>query len=89
VGSIACEILTYLREHPGAEDTLEGVAEWWLLETRIRHSTGEVKAALEELVALSLVCVQRHQDGQRCYRANPTADNSAAGPQATGSENDT
>jgi hypothetical protein len=93
VGSVASEILNYIRDHPSAEDTLEGVIEWWLLETRIRHTNSEVKAALEELVALSLVRVQRHQDGRSCYRANPTADGTArngttAGSQAASSEND-
>jgi hypothetical protein len=93
LGSVAREILTYLREHPGAEDTLEGIVEWWLLEMRIRHTTVEVIAALEELVALSLVTVQRHRDGRNCYRANLMADgtprNGTADSQAASSENDT
>jgi len=87
-GSVAREILTYLREHPSAEDTLEGVVEWWLLETHIRRTTVEVKAALEELVASSLVIVQRHQDGRTCYKAKLLADGTAESPAAS-SENDT
>lgn len=35
--NIMQEILAYLSEHPDAEDTLAGIAEWWLLKQKVRH----------------------------------------------------
>jgi len=37
------EILEYLRKHPEASDTLEGIAEWWLLNQRIPTRCKESK----------------------------------------------
>ncbi len=50
---ITYDILGYLAEHPGAQDTLEGIIEWWLLEQEIKRQTGKVKEALTE------ACIQR------------------------------
>ena len=33
---VAKDILAYLAEHPQAMDTLEGIAEWWLMRQHIR-----------------------------------------------------
>lgn len=45
------EILAHLLAHPEAEETLEGIAEWWLLERAIERRFREVEAALDQLVA--------------------------------------
>ena len=52
---IAQDILRYLVKHPRAEDTLEGIYEWWLLEEDIARRTTEVNEALAELVGEGLV----------------------------------
>ena len=44
------EILAYLAAHPDCEDTLEGIAEWWLLERAIERRLREVETALDKLV---------------------------------------
>lgn len=46
---IAEQILAYLREHPDAGDTIEGISEWWLMEQRIKAEVATVKQALESL----------------------------------------
>jgi hypothetical protein len=69
--SLADEILSYLVQHPEAQDTVEGIAEWWLLEQRIRHSVADVTAALAEFEAQKLVVTRRGVDGRIHYRVNP------------------
>jgi len=52
---VVYKILAYLSEHPQAQDTLEGIVEWWLLEQQIKCRTVQVKEALAELVARGFV----------------------------------
>ena len=66
---MAAEILDYMVENPGAQDTLEGIVEWWLLENRIRRETRRVREALDELVALGLV-TESGPPGARRYQVN-------------------
>jgi predicted urease superfamily metal-dependent hydrolase len=67
---IAREVLAYLTEHPGAQDTLEGIVEWWLLDQAIREWTKNVREALMELVAEGLVIERNGRDGRTHYRVN-------------------
>jgi len=71
LGPVALEILSYLSAHQDAQDTVEGIAEWWLLEQRIRHVLAEVKKALVELVAHGLLFERMGADGRLRYRLNP------------------
>ena len=67
---IVSEILAYLTERPKAQDTLEGIVEWWLLEQRIKRETTRVKEALAELVARGFVLEERRREGRLHYRMN-------------------
>jgi DNA-binding PadR family transcriptional regulator len=67
---IADEILAYLVKHPEAQDTLEGITEWWLLEQRIRSAVAEVDGALRNLVAQDLLVTRRCADGRTYYALN-------------------
>jgi hypothetical protein len=64
------EILAYLAEHPNSQDTLEGIAEWWLLERQVVQRVGEVKEALDELVAGGLLIERAGADARSRYRVN-------------------
>lgn len=64
------EILAYLAGNPLAQDTLEGVAEWWLLEQKIKNLTAEVKQSLDDLVWRGLVLERRGKDARVHYRVN-------------------
>ncbi|HOC01012.1 MAG TPA: hypothetical protein PKM43_19955 [Verrucomicrobiota bacterium] len=64
------EVFEYLVQHPDAQDTLEGVCDWWLLERRVRRSVAEVEAALGKLVARGFVAARRGKDGNTHYRLN-------------------
>jgi hypothetical protein len=46
---VAAEILEYLKERPHAMDTLEGIAEWWLMRQRIRMNVGMLAQVLRRL----------------------------------------
>ena len=68
---LAHQILAYLAEHPLAQDTLEGILEWWLLDREITHQTSAVANALAELVAKGLILETRAKDSRAHYRLNP------------------
>lgn len=65
---IAREILAYLSDHPQANDTLEGIIEWWLLERKIRNQSAAVKEALEGLIEKGLVEVSFGSDSRMKYK---------------------
>ena len=67
---IGDEILAYLVDHPKAQDTLEGIVEWWLLEREIKFETARVKEALSELVDKGLILEKKGPDSQIHYRIN-------------------
>jgi len=64
------EILEYLVEHPHAQDTLEGIVQWWLLEQKIKQWITQAQTALEELIAQGLVLERKGEDGQIHYCVN-------------------
>ena len=72
IGShLAHQILAYLAEHPLAQDTVEGIMEWWLLDREIVHQTSAVTIALEGLAANGLILETRAKDSRAHYRLNP------------------
>lgn len=64
------EILSFLAESPGSRDTLEGIAEWWLLERDIRRETAKVRLALERLVAEGWLAGRPGADGRVHFSVN-------------------
>jgi hypothetical protein len=67
---IGNEILAYLVDHPKAQDTLEGIVNWWLLERAIKFQEAQVKKALAELVARELILEKKESNSQIHYRIN-------------------
>ena len=68
------EILAYFADHPQAQDTVEGIVEWWLLEQRIKRATTQVKAVLAQLVAEGLVIPRDGTAGRVYYPCQPAED---------------
>jgi hypothetical protein len=64
---VAYSILAYLFANPDAQDTLEGIVEWWLLHQQIQQQTRNVKQALAELTARGLVTAQTGADSRVRY----------------------
>jgi hypothetical protein len=52
---IARAILRYLQAHPEAKDTLDGIAQWWLLREWTERKVAEVERAVSFLVTEELV----------------------------------
>ena len=66
----AYRILAYLLENPNAQDTFEGIIEWWLLERLTRNNIATVKASLEKLVAAGLILENRGKGSRIYYKIN-------------------
>lgn len=63
-------ILSYLIEHPNAQDTLTGIVEWWLMEQELRDQTEIVMQTLSDLVQSGLLAESRILDSEVSYRLN-------------------
>lgn len=69
--SISQQIAAYLVENPGAEDTVEGITEWWLLSQRIQVAVNQVRSAITELAAQGFLSASRGRDGRIRFGLNP------------------
>ena len=67
---VARAILAHAYKYPEAQDTIDGIAEWWLTEEKIRARLATVKAALADLVARGLMLRHTGKDSQVHYRIN-------------------
>jgi len=63
---IAREILHYLQVHPDAKDTLEGIAQWWLLKEWTERKFQQIEATISQLVERGLI-VERRRPGLPPY----------------------
>ena len=63
---VARGILQYLKDHPAAKDTLEGIAWWWLRGASGERSLAEVERAVAYLLAKGFV-VERRRPGLSPY----------------------
>ena len=68
---ISRRILSYLADNPEANDTPEGIAQWWLLESEIREQTATVTRTLAELTAEGWLVAAHTAGSPARYRLNP------------------
>jgi len=64
---VAHHILAYLHANPDAQDTLEGIIEWWLLDQNIKRQSERVKQALAQLTARGLIVARMGTDSRVHY----------------------
>jgi hypothetical protein len=62
------EILAYLRGHPAAADTVDGIIEWWLPRQRYETAKAAIQRALDDLVAEGKIDELVSDVGTRLYR---------------------
>ena len=67
---VTIDILAYLSDHPDAQDTVDGIVEWWLLEQKIGRQIAKVKEELTWLVKEGLVLASQGKDAKTHYRIN-------------------
>jgi hypothetical protein len=67
---VAYEILQYLIDNPNAQDTIEGIVQWWLKEGTLQRQSVAVGEALSKLVAADLVLARAGKDKQTRYKLN-------------------
>jgi len=67
---IARDVLSYLADNPHAQDTLEGIVEWWILQKRIESQTAKVKSVLAELAAKGFILERKGSDSRVRYLIN-------------------
>ncbi|MEW5918293.1 MAG: hypothetical protein AB1762_17955 [Gemmatimonadota bacterium] len=65
-------VLAYLDDHPTAMDTIDGIAEWWVLRQQIDIEVRRVSRILELLVSEG-VLEEVSQSGVRFYRRHAAA----------------
>ena len=67
---VSNSILAYLAKHPDAQDTIEGITDWWLLQRRIEVESSMVQQALLELTENGLILKRKGRDARIRYRLN-------------------
>jgi hypothetical protein len=67
--ALAQGILHYLREHPEAADSLEGIASWWLPPSTYFVTMETVQMALDQMVAENQIARIDLADGRTLYQS--------------------
>jgi hypothetical protein len=52
---LAKAVMKYLEEHPQAMDTLEGIAEWWVMRQKVRTDLEALTKVLDDLADQGLL----------------------------------
>ena len=69
--SPAPEILDYLSRHPDAQDTIDGIMHWWVLDACIRNWAPKIAETIEQLVQQGFLERKPSADGHIFYRVSP------------------
>jgi hypothetical protein len=69
--SPAPEILDYLARQPGAQDTIDGILHWWVLDAYVRKWTPKIAKTVAQLVEQGFLQQKRSSDGKIFYRISP------------------
>ena len=71
VSVVGDRILSYLLQNPEAQDTLDGIVDWWLFEQTLRHEKSLVEKALSVLVGQGLLIATSGMDSRLRYKLSP------------------
>jgi len=68
--SPASEILDYLARHPEAQDTLDGILHWWVLDSCVKKWAPRIAETVATLVEQGFLEEKRSSDGQTFYHVS-------------------
>jgi hypothetical protein len=68
--SPAPEILDYLARHPEAQDTLDGILHWWVLDSCVKRWAPRIADTVANLVEEGFLEEKPSPDGQTFYRVS-------------------
>jgi len=69
--SPAPEILEYLFRQPEAQDTIDGILQWWILDSCIRRWAPKIAKTVEKLVKQGFLEEKPSADGRTFYHLSP------------------
>jgi hypothetical protein len=69
--SPAPEILDYLGRQPDAQDTIDGILHWWVLDACIRSWAPKIAETVAQLVERGFLEEKPSSDGKTFYRVSP------------------
>jgi hypothetical protein len=69
--SPAPEILDYLARHPDAQDTIDGILHWWVLDACLQKWATRIAETVAQLVDQGFLEQHRSADGNVLYRVSP------------------
>lgn len=65
---MALDLLEHALAHPAAEDTIDGLAEWWVLTRQVTTVRLDVRLAVTDLLRRGLLRAHPGPDGRIRYR---------------------
>ena len=69
VETVATEIAKYLKQRAHVADTIEGIAQWWLMRQRLWEERQKVEMAVEYLCKQGVIHKRVMKDGSVLYIA--------------------
>jgi hypothetical protein len=69
--SPAPEILDYLARQPGAQDTIDGILHWWVLDSCIRDWAPKIAETVAQLVERGVLEEKQSADSKIFYHISP------------------
>jgi hypothetical protein len=66
-GEVEASVIEYLRRHPHAADSLDGVVQWWLPRQRYETARERIGVALDQMVANGRLERRALPDGTAIY----------------------
>jgi hypothetical protein len=64
---VQASVIEYLRQHPQAADSLDGIVQWWLPRQRYETAHERIGRLLEEMVADGILDRRTLPDGTSLY----------------------